>query len=62
MNRLRALILLLPVVTLTLACGSSNRQLQSITMTRTANGQRTEFVATGNFSSPPATVTSIPVE
>jgi hypothetical protein len=62
MNRLRALILLLPVVTLTLACGSSNRRLQSITMTRTANGQRTEFVATGNFSSPPATLTAISVE
>jgi hypothetical protein len=60
MNRLRALILLL--VCLTLACGSSNRRLQSITMTRTANGQRTEFVATGNFSSPPTTVISIPVE
>ena len=62
MNRLRALILLLSVVSLTLACGSSNRRLQSIAMTRTANGQRTEFVATGNFSSPPTTVTSIPVE
>jgi hypothetical protein len=62
MNKLRALILLPPVVSLTLACGSSNRRLQSIAMTRTANGQRTEFVATGNFSSPPTTVTSIPVE
>jgi hypothetical protein len=49
MNRFHALILLLPVVSLTLACGSSNRRLQSVSMTRTANGQPTEFVATGNF-------------
>ena len=62
MNRFHALILLLPVVSLTLACGSSNRRLQSITMTQTANGQQIEFVATGNFSSSPTTVTSIPVE
>jgi hypothetical protein len=62
MNRFHALILLLPIVSLTLACGSSNRRLQSVSMTRTANGQRTEFVATGNFSSSPTTVTSIPVE
>jgi hypothetical protein len=38
MNRFHALILLLPVVSLTLACGSSNRRLQSVSMTRTANG------------------------
>ena len=62
MNRFCALILLLPVTSLTLACGSSNRRLQSITMTQTANGQQIEFVATGNFSSSPTTVTSIPVE
>jgi hypothetical protein len=62
MNRFCALIILLPVTSLTLACGSSNRRLQSIAMTRTANGQQIEFVATGNFSSSPTTVTSIPVE
>ncbi len=62
MNRFCALILLLPVTSLILACGSSNRRLQSITMTQTANGQQIEFVATGNFSSSPTTVTSIPVE
>jgi hypothetical protein len=62
MNRFSALILLLLVSSLTLACGSSNRRLQSITMTQTANGQQIEFVATGNFSSSPTTVTSIPVE
>ena len=65
MNRLSAFILLLLVNFLTLSCGSgrdSNRQLESITITQTANGQQIEFVATGNFSSSPATVTSIPVE
>jgi hypothetical protein len=62
MNRFCALILLLSVTSLTLACGSSGRQLQSITITQTANGQEIEFVATGNFSSSPATVTSIPAE
>lgn len=60
-EQVSALILLLPATSLTLACGSS-RQLHSITITQTANGQQIEFVATGNFSSSPATVTSIPVE
>jgi hypothetical protein len=62
MHRFCALVLLLSVTSLTLACGSSGRQLQSITITQTANGQEIEFVATGNFSSSPATVTSIPAE
>jgi len=63
MNRFCALILLLLSITsLSLACGSSSRRLQSITITRTVNGQQIEFVATGNFSSSPTTVTSIPVE
>jgi hypothetical protein len=65
MNRLSAFILLLLVNFLTLSCGSgrdSNRQLESITITQTANGQQIEFVATGHFSSPPVTVTSIPAE
>jgi hypothetical protein len=61
MNRLCALILLL-VTSMTLACGSSNRQLQSIDMSQTANGQQIEFVAAGNFSSSPTSVPSIPVE
>jgi len=62
MNKYCALILLLPVTSLTLACGSSsNRQLQSITITQTANGQQIEFVATGYFCSSPTTVPSIPV-
>jgi hypothetical protein len=62
MNRFCALILLLSATSLSLACGSSNRQLQSITMAQTTNGQQIEFVATGKFSSSPTTVTSIPVE
>lgn len=64
MNKYCVLILLLPVTSLTLACGSggSNRQLQSISIAQKANGQQIEFVATGNFSSSPATVTPIPVE
>jgi hypothetical protein len=62
MNRFWALILLLHLFSLTLAYGGSNRRLQAITITQTANGQQIEFVATGNFSSSPATVTSIPVE
>ena len=55
------LLLLLVLTSFTFSCGNS-RQLQSITITKTANGQQIEFVATGNFSSSPATVTSIPVE
>jgi hypothetical protein len=65
MNKYCALLLLLPVTSLTLACGNGSdpgRQLQSITITQTANGQQIEFVATGHFSSPPMTATPIPVE
>ncbi len=62
MNRFCALILLLPVTSVTLACANSNRRLQSITMTQTVNSHQIEFVASGNFSSSPTTVTSIPVE
>jgi hypothetical protein len=63
MSRFWAFIVLVCAASLTVACGSSsNRQLQSITLNQTANGQQIEFVATGNFSSSPATVTSIPVE
>ena len=44
---------------LTLACGSSHRQLQSITVAATGNGFA--LVATGTFSAPPTTVTPLPV-
>jgi hypothetical protein len=40
---------------------SSGRQLQSITISQTANGQQVQFVATGTFSAPPTTVTPLPV-
>jgi hypothetical protein len=52
MNRFWAFVLLLVVISLPLACGSS-RQLQSITIIQNANGRQIEFVATGNFSSSP---------
>lgn len=63
MNKHCALLLLLPPTSFTFACGSgTTRQLQSIAITQTANGEQIEFVATGKFSSSPATVTPIPVE
>lgn len=61
MNRCWALILLLAVTSLTLACGSSTRQLQSITVNAVANGQQIQFVATGTFSASPTTVSPLPV-
>jgi hypothetical protein len=49
MSRFGAFIVPLCAASLTAACGSSsNRQLQSITLNQTANGQQIEFVATGN--------------
>jgi hypothetical protein len=62
MSKFCALILLLFVTSLTLACGSSSRRLQSINVAQTTNGQQIEFVATGNFVSSPITVAPIPVE
>jgi len=64
MNKYWALILLLPVTSLTLGCGSgsSNRQLQSITINSVVSGQQIQFVATGTFSAPPTTVTPLPVD
>lgn len=61
MNRFWALILLLSVTPLTLACGSSNRHLQSITIKAVPNGQQIQFVATGTFSASPTTVSPLPV-
>lgn len=64
MNKFCATILLLLATSLMLASGSggSSRQLQSITIAQTTNGQQIKFVATGNFSSSPVSVTAIPVE
>lgn len=61
MSRFWALILFVSVTSFTLACGSSNRQLQSITINSVANGQQIHFVATGTFSAPPTTVSPLPV-
>lgn len=54
-------LLILPAFLL-IACGGNSRQLQSITIAKTANGQQIEFVATGTFSAPPTTVTPLPVD
>ena len=62
MNRYCVLILLLPVTLLTLACGSSNRQLQSINITATTEVGQVQFTATGTFSEPPTTVAPLPVD
>jgi len=61
MNRLFALILVLLATFVTLSCGGSSRQLQSITISQTVNGEQIQFVATGTFSAPPTTVTPLSV-
>jgi len=63
MNRSWAFIVLLSAASLTLSCGSStsNRQLQSITITAVANGEQIQFTATGTFSASPTTVSPLPV-
>ncbi|HTW57560.1 MAG TPA: hypothetical protein VMD99_05505 [Terriglobales bacterium] len=54
--------LLLLVASLLLACGSGGgRQLQSITINATPSGNQIQLVAIGTFSSPPSTVTPLPV-
>lgn len=62
MIRYRVLIILLLPTLFTLACGSgSNRQLQSISISQTVNGEGIQFVATGTFSAAPITVTPLAV-
>jgi hypothetical protein len=56
-----SLLLLCFAAALAVGCGSSNRQLQSITVNAVANGSQVQFVATGNFSASPTTVTPLPV-
>lgn len=54
---------LLPIVLLTLSCGSSNsRQLQSISIAQTVVGTQIHFVATGAFSNSPMTVSPLAVD
>jgi hypothetical protein len=61
MHRFWALLILLSAASLTSACGSSSRHLQSITISSTVNGQQVQFIATGTFSAPPTTITPLPV-
>lgn len=63
MNRVRVLTLsLLVAASLMLACGGgSGRQLQSITISQTVNGDQVQFTASGAFSAPPTTVTPLAV-
>jgi hypothetical protein len=63
-NKFWAFSLLLLVALLTLSCGSgsgSGRQLQSIVISQTVNGEQIQFVATGIFSAAPFMVTPLPV-
>jgi hypothetical protein len=61
MNKLWAPLILLVAALFALSCGVSGRQLQSLSIQQTTNGQQIQFVATGTFSGPPATVTPVPV-
>lgn len=63
MRSFSSLALVLAFASITLSCGSASngRQLQSITIIQSANGQQFEFVATGTFSAAPRTVTPLPV-
>ncbi len=45
-----------------LSCGSGGRQLQSISISQTVNGNQIQFTATGTFSAVPTTVTPLPVD
>jgi len=55
--------LFLPIVVLSLSCGSGHgRKLQSITINQAVVGTKVQFVATGTFSSTPMTVTPLPVD
>ena|SRR5579864_7969764 len=48
---------------LSVACGGgTSRQLQSISIKSTANGQQIQLVATGTFSASPLTVSPLPVD
>lgn len=68
MKRVSVLILcLLLAASVMLACGTSmlggaGRQLQSITVTATPNGNQIQFVATGTYSAAPTTVSPLPVD
>jgi hypothetical protein len=62
MNRCLAAVTVLFVSLASLSCGSSHRQLQSITIKATfVNGSQFRLVATGNYSAAPLTVMPLPV-
>ena len=61
MTRFSTFVLILLATSLTVACGSSTRQLQSIAIHATVNGEQIQFTASGTFSAPPATVDPLPV-
>jgi len=46
---------------LALGCGAGGRQLQSITVAQTVSGGKVSFIATGHYTSAPATVTPLAV-
>ena len=57
-----SVLLLLVGGSLAISCGNgSGRQLQSITVAQTVNGEQIEFVATGHFSEAPTAVSPLPV-
>jgi hypothetical protein len=62
MNRFLALLLLAFVSAPSLTCGSRGRHLQSIAISKMANGTQIEFAATGTFSSSPTTVNPLAVD
>ena len=61
MNRLLAPLLLAFVIAPSLTCGSSARHLQSIAISKMANGTEIEFAAMGTFSSSPTRVNPLAV-
>jgi len=61
MKKLPVFIVLLLAASLILSCGNNGRQLQSISIAQTVNGEEIQFVATGTFSAAPITVTPLPV-
>ncbi len=61
MNKVGACFLLFSLVLFCISCGSSSRQLQSISISQTAVGTEVHFSAAGTFSAAPTNVTPLPV-
>ena len=60
MRRFWALFLLLSAASLILSCGSSGRQLQSITINGAGSCCTFTYTATGSFNTTPMSVTPLP--